>query len=150
MNQLARRFRWKCWFMTWKEELGFLQYLPDIPAHLSLPSSFGRCSHSTTIPPQVSAVGWTQHHFADFRGEVPYKWLWVLEAPWNQRACAQEEFVPYFFLFAGGWMFKSIMSPLHSTLWRHTLWHRGILAVEKKKLQKHFTEPWNVPKYIRR
>lgn len=48
MNQLARRFRWKCWFMTWKQELGFLQYLPDTPVPSQLLLKLFSQHHSST------------------------------------------------------------------------------------------------------
>lgn len=75
MNQLARRFTWKCWSMAWKQELCFLQYLPNIPAYLPLPRYFQRYSQSSTLPPRVSAVvehsiilqiSGEWHHMSDF------------------------------------------------------------------------------------
>lgn len=134
-----------------KQELGPLLYLPDVPAYLPFPSAFWSRSCRTIHPPQASAAGWTHHPFAECRGAAHTSDFscWS-EVPWNRRTCAQEEFVPYIFLLPEGWMCKFIMSPLDSMLRRHTLWHRGILAVEKKKLQKHFTEPWNMPKHTRR
>lgn len=123
--------------MTWKQELGFLQHLPDVAAHLSLPSSFQSCSHSTTLPQLASVVGWTRHHFAEFRGMAPYKWLWLLEALWNWRTCAQEEFVPHFFLSTEVSMCKSITSPFDSILLEtHTVIQRDS-GTRKEMLQKH-------------
>lgn len=113
--------------MTWKQELGFLQHLADVAAHLSLLSSFQRCSHSTSLPPFASAVGWTLHHFAEFRGMAPYKWLWLLE-----------EFVPHFFLSSEVSMCKSITSPLDSALLEPPTLTQRDFGRRKEKLQKHW------------
>lgn len=117
---------------------GLLQHLPDAAAYLSLPSSFQNCSHSTALPPLASAVGWTQHHFAEFRGMAPYKWLWLLEALWNWRTLAQEEFVPHFFLSTEVSMYKSITSPLDSALLETRTVTQRNFGSRKEKLQNHW------------
>lgn len=129
--------------MTWKQELGFLQHLPDVAAHLSLPSSFQSCSHSTTLPQLASVVGWTRHHFAEFRGMAPYFGCWKpseIEELVLRKSLFHISSFPLKFQCANP-------SLLHLTphCWRHTLWYRGILALEKKCFKN--TESFNVPIY---
>lgn len=147
MNQLARRFTQKCWSMAWKQELCFLQYLPNIPAYLPLPRYFQRYFHSSTLSPRVSAV--VEHSIICRFQESGTIWVTLgVGSPLKLKDVCSGEVCSTFFPLH--WS----LSVCHISTWllipaRHTQWHRGILAVEKKKLQKLFTEHWSMPKYTR-